>query len=46
MIQQAIQTLLDGRDLTRAEARAVMGEIMAGEASPAQIGGFLIALRA
>ena len=46
MIQGALQTLLDGRDLSRAEARAVMGEVMAGEATPAQIAGFLVALRA
>ena len=46
MIQQAIQTLLDGRDLSREAAREVMGEIMGGEATPAQIGGFLVALRA
>ena len=46
MIQAAIQALLDGRDLARDEAREVMGEIMAGEATPAQIGGFLVALRA
>jgi anthranilate phosphoribosyltransferase len=46
MIQAAIQSLLDGHDLTRAEAREVMAEIMAGEATPAQIGGFLVALRA
>jgi anthranilate phosphoribosyltransferase len=46
MIQQALQYVLDGRDLSRDETRAVMGEIMAGEATPAQIGGFLIALRA
>ena len=46
MIQAAIQTLLDGRDLGRDGAREVMGEIMAGEATPAQIGGFLVALRA
>jgi anthranilate phosphoribosyltransferase len=46
MIQAAIQTLLDGRDLERDDARDVMGEIMAGEATPAQIGGFLVALRA
>jgi anthranilate phosphoribosyltransferase len=46
VIQTAIQTLLDGRDLGRDEAREVMGEIMAGEATPAQIGGFLVALRA
>ena len=46
MIQAAIQTVLDGRDLDRDDARAVMGEIMGGEATPAQIGGFLVALRA
>jgi anthranilate phosphoribosyltransferase len=45
MIQDALTTLLDGRDLDRAEARAVMDEIMAGEATQAQIGGFLVALR-
>ena len=46
MIQDAIQTLLDGRDLGRGEAREVMGEIMAGDGTPAQIAGFLVALRA
>lgn len=46
MIQQALQRLLDGRDLERQETREVMGEIMRGEATPAQIGGFLVALRA
>jgi anthranilate phosphoribosyltransferase len=45
MIQQALQQVLDGRDLTRDETREVMGEIMAGDATPAQIGGFLVALR-
>jgi anthranilate phosphoribosyltransferase len=45
MIQKALQQLLDGRDLSREEARTVMGSIMSGEATPAQIGGFLIALR-
>jgi anthranilate phosphoribosyltransferase len=45
MIQQALQRLLDGHDLTRNEARDVMGAIMRGETTPAQIGGFLIALR-
>jgi anthranilate phosphoribosyltransferase len=45
MIQDALTVLLDGRDLDRAQARAVMDEIMAGEATPAQIGGFLVALR-
>jgi anthranilate phosphoribosyltransferase len=46
VIQAAIQTLLDGQDLDRGDARAVMDEIMGGEATPAQIGGFLVALRA
>jgi len=46
MIQTVISKLLDGTQLTRTEARAVMDEIMRGEATPAQIGGFLIALRA
>jgi anthranilate phosphoribosyltransferase len=45
MIQQALQRLLDGHDLGREETRAVMDEIMRGEATPAQIAGFLIALR-
>jgi anthranilate phosphoribosyltransferase len=46
VIQKAIHKLLDGRDLRRDEAHEVMGEIMRGEATPAQIGGFLVALRA
>src|SRR5919107_3788483 len=46
MIQQALQRVLDGHDLGRDETRAVMGEIMGGEATPAQIAGFLVALRA
>jgi anthranilate phosphoribosyltransferase len=46
VIQTAITRLLDGKQLARAEARAVMDEIMLGEATPAQIGGFLVALRA
>jgi anthranilate phosphoribosyltransferase len=45
MIQDALARLLDGRDLDRDEARDVMGTIMEGEATPAQIGGFLVALR-
>ena len=46
MIQRALATLLDGHDLSREDARGVMGTIMSGEATPAQIAGFLIALRA
>jgi anthranilate phosphoribosyltransferase len=45
-VQQALTRVLDGHNLTRSEAREVMGEIMRGEATPAQIAGFLVALRA
>ena len=45
MIQRALQRLLDGHDLGRAKACEVMGAIMRGEATSAQIGGFLVALR-
>ena len=44
-IQEALARLLDGKDLTREEAREVMGEVMRGEATQAQIGGLLVALR-
>ena len=44
-IQEALAQLLEGRNLSRAEARSVMNEVMAGEATPAQIGGLLVALR-
>jgi len=45
MIQAALQKVIDGHDLTREEAREVMGSVMEGEATQAQIGGFLVALR-
>ena len=41
----AIQQLLDGHGLDEAEMTSVMRQIMTGQATPAQIGGFLIALR-
>lgn len=44
-IKEAIAHLLESRDLTEAGAEAVMEQIMTGQATPAQIGGFLIALR-
>ena len=44
-IQDGLARLLEGHDLSREDAREVMGEIMSGKATPAQIGGFLIALR-
>jgi anthranilate phosphoribosyltransferase len=45
VIQAALTRLLDGHDLTRSEARDVMDEIMRGEATAAQMGAFLVALR-
>jgi anthranilate phosphoribosyltransferase len=45
-IQRALARLLNGASLERPEAREVMGEIMRGEATPAQMGAFLVALRA
>lgn len=44
-VQAALQALIAGRDLSRDEMTTVMHQIMAGEATQAQIGGFLIALR-
>jgi anthranilate phosphoribosyltransferase len=44
-VQDALAWLLEGRNLSRAQAREVMGEIMEGKVTPAQIGGFLVALR-
>ena len=46
MIQQAIEKALARENLTREEARQVMNAIFSGETTPAQIAGFLIALRA
>ena len=46
MIQAAIQRVLDGHDLGREEARDVMGTVMGGDCTPAQIAGFVVALRA
>ena len=45
MIQEAIRNLIAGTDLGRAKMRAVMEQIMSGQATDAQIGAFLVALR-
>jgi len=45
MIREAIQTLISGNSLTAEEAASVMEEIMGGEATPAQFGAFVTALR-
>lgn len=44
-IQQAIKAVIARQDLTREEMASVMQQIMTGEATPSQIGGFLIGLR-
>jgi len=44
-IQEAIAKLIDAQNLTRDEMTGVMNQIMSGEATDAQIGAFLIALR-
>ncbi len=45
MIREAIAELVEGRDLSQEDAAHVMNEIMEGEATPAQIGAFVTALR-
>ena len=44
-IQEAIAKVIEGADLSRGEMTAAMNQIMSGEATDAQIGAFLIALR-
>ena len=45
MIEQALYDILSGRDLTLEMARAVMLQMMEGQASQAQMGAFLAAMR-
>lgn len=45
MLKPYLARLVDGFDLSRAEAHQAMRGIMGGEATPAQIAGFLVALR-
>ncbi len=44
-IQEAIAKVIEGADLSRDEMADAMNQIMSGEATDAQIGAFLIALR-
>ena len=41
-----LSALISGRDLDADECRWAMGQVMAGEATPVQLAGFLVALRA
>jgi anthranilate phosphoribosyltransferase len=45
MIKESIAKVIDGNSLSEEEAAAVMDEIMSGEATPAQFGAFVTALR-
>jgi anthranilate phosphoribosyltransferase len=45
MIRDAIQAIVAGESLDRQTASAAMDDVMSGEATAAQIGGFLVALR-
>jgi anthranilate phosphoribosyltransferase len=44
-IQKALHTVVAQEHLSQLEMASVMREIMTGQATPAQIGGFLVALR-
>jgi len=44
-MSQAIQAVIDKKNLSRADMTSVMKTIMSGEATAAQIGGFLVGLR-
>ena len=45
MIKESIQHIVEDKSLTATEAEQVMVQIMEGEATPAQLGAFLVALR-
>lgn len=45
IVQEVLQQLIERRDLTQADMHAAMTAVMTGEATPAQIGAFLVALR-
>ena len=44
-VRAALAAVVDGRTLSRDEARLAMGAVMDGEATPSQLGAFLVALR-
>ena len=45
MIQDAIESIVAGKSLTMDQSASVMNEIMTGQATPAQFGAFVTALR-
>ena len=44
-VQSALGQLFDGKDLSREDTKRVFAEVMSGNATPAQIGALLAALR-
>ena len=44
MIQEAMKKVVDGTDLSEAEMKTAMDEVLEGRATPAQVGAFLTAL--
>ncbi|MDH5592008.1 MAG: anthranilate phosphoribosyltransferase, partial [Gammaproteobacteria bacterium] len=44
-LQTAIKAVIQKQDLSSDEMTAIMGKIMSGQATPAQIGGFLVGLQ-
>ena len=45
MIKEAVAKVVSGTDLTETEMERTMNEIMSGNATPAQIGSLITALR-
>ncbi len=45
MLREAIARVVEGENLSQEEAKAAMGTIMSGEATPSQIGAFITAMR-
>jgi anthranilate phosphoribosyltransferase len=45
VVRSALATVVEGRSLSLDEARAAMGAVMDGEATPAQLAALLVALR-
>lgn len=45
MIREIIRKLMERRDLTAEESAQAMDEVMTGEATPAQVAAFIVALR-
>ena len=42
-LKEALSRVAHRRDLTREEMASVMGQMLAGEATPAQVGAFAVA---